>query len=71
MTGKPGSWETKDNVLTFMLNSLRNTTELPLPAVDARAMHGLKFAECLPADLAASVVQSRVADTEVTFLDGR
>jgi ATP-dependent Lhr-like helicase len=31
-------------------------------AVDERALEGLKFAECLPPDLAVAVVRARLAD---------
>ena len=39
----------------------RNAADL-LPAVDEEAIEGLKFAECLPADLSQHVVQQRLRD---------
>jgi ATP-dependent Lhr-like helicase len=36
--------------------------EVTAPAVDERALEGLKFAECLPPGQAAAVVQARLAD---------
>jgi ATP-dependent Lhr-like helicase len=46
------------------IGELRSVSaEAVQPAVDERALEGLKFAECLPPEQAAAVVQDRLADT--------
>jgi ATP-dependent helicase Lhr and Lhr-like helicase len=46
------------------LESVRATDDRPSPAVDRRALEGLKFSEALPDDLARSTLSARAADAE-------
>ena len=54
--GKPGQAE---DVIRDLPSA---TPEAIVPAVNEGARQGLKFSECLPPDLAAGVVQARLAD---------
>jgi ATP-dependent Lhr-like helicase len=55
------------STIEHALDTLRSSDAAAMqPAVDERAVHGLKFSECLPPDLAFQVLELRLTDATAT-----